>query len=188
MGVVSLPSDCFTRFGNPAWPGIRTTYFAAFGSWQGVHPKDTESLRDSDALMRVAVPRRRGPAGLRDLFCFCQNFDLYILRSELFACARRGVVLLLPVYSACSQNAGRPLVKTAHLPFLRLADIIGFSNAKFAPFFLEQQQFTANSPGSLRKEPELFFCVTSWSVPGTRRSALSCRRRWGRNDRRPRRW
>ena len=28
--------------------------------------KDTESLRNSDALMRVAVPRRRGPAGLRD--------------------------------------------------------------------------------------------------------------------------
>ena len=27
--------------------------------------KNTESLRDSDALMRVAVPRRRGPAGLR---------------------------------------------------------------------------------------------------------------------------
>ena len=29
---------------------------------------DTPSLRNSDALMRVAVPRRRGPAGLRDLF------------------------------------------------------------------------------------------------------------------------
>ena len=28
--------------------------------------KDTESLRDSDVLMHVAVPRRRGPAGLRD--------------------------------------------------------------------------------------------------------------------------
>ena len=28
--------------------------------------KDTESLRSSDALMRVAVPRRRGPAGQRD--------------------------------------------------------------------------------------------------------------------------
>ena len=26
------------------------------------------SLRNSDAPMRVAVPRRRGPAGLRDLF------------------------------------------------------------------------------------------------------------------------
>ena len=28
--------------------------------------KNAESLRNSDALMRVAVPRRRGPAGLRD--------------------------------------------------------------------------------------------------------------------------
>ena len=66
MGVVSLPSDCFTRFGNPAWPGGRTANFAAFGPWSGVLSKNTESLRNSDALMRVAVPRRRGPAGLRD--------------------------------------------------------------------------------------------------------------------------
>ena len=66
MGVVSLPSDCFTRFGNPAWPGGRTANFAAFGAWSWVLPKNAESLRDSDALMRVAVPRRRGPAGLRD--------------------------------------------------------------------------------------------------------------------------
>ena len=64
-GVVSLPSERFARFGNPARPGIRTAYFAAFGSWPGVLPKNAESLRDSDALMRVAVPRRRGPAGLR---------------------------------------------------------------------------------------------------------------------------
>ena len=67
-GVLLLPSDCFTRFGNPAWPGGRTANFAAFGSWPGVLPKNAESLRNSDALMRVAVPRRRGPAGLRDLF------------------------------------------------------------------------------------------------------------------------
>ena len=66
MGALSLPSDCFVRFGNPAWPGVRTANFAAFGSWSGVLPKNAESLRDSDALMRVAVPRRRGPAGLRD--------------------------------------------------------------------------------------------------------------------------
>ena len=66
MGVVSLPSERFTRFGDPAWPGIRTANFAAFGSWPGVLPKNAESLRNSDALMRVAVPRRRGPAGLRD--------------------------------------------------------------------------------------------------------------------------
>ena len=66
MGAVSLPSERSARFGNPAWPGFRTANFAAFGSWLDVLPKNAESLRDSDALMRVAVPRRRGPAGLRD--------------------------------------------------------------------------------------------------------------------------
>ena len=65
-GVVSLHSERSTRFGNPAWPGVRTAYFAPFGSWPRVLPKNAESLRNSDALMRVAVPRRRGPAGLRD--------------------------------------------------------------------------------------------------------------------------
>ena len=65
-GVVSLPSERFARFGNPARPGLKTANFAAFRSWPGVLPKSAESLRNSDALMRVAVPRRRGPAGLRD--------------------------------------------------------------------------------------------------------------------------
>ena len=66
MGVVSLPSERSTRFGNPAWPDVRTANFAAFGSWPGVLSKNAASLRNSDALMRVAVPRCRGPAGLRD--------------------------------------------------------------------------------------------------------------------------
>ena len=66
MGVVSLPSERFARFGNPARPGVRTANFAAFGPWSGVFLKNAESLRNSDALMRVAVPRRRGPAGPRD--------------------------------------------------------------------------------------------------------------------------
>ena len=67
-GVLLLPSDCFTRCGNPAWPGGRTANCAAFGSGPGALSKNAEGLRDSDALMRVAVPRRRSPAGLRDLF------------------------------------------------------------------------------------------------------------------------
>ena len=33
-----------------------------------VYSEERREPRDSDALMRVAVPRRRGPAGLRDLF------------------------------------------------------------------------------------------------------------------------
>ena len=80
-GPLSLPSDCFTRCGNPAWPGGRTANFAPFGSRSRVLPKNAESLRDSDALMRVAVPRRRSPAGLRDLFRFCRNCGLYTLGS-----------------------------------------------------------------------------------------------------------
>ena len=76
----------FRTFTNIPGPGIRTAYFAALGAWSRVLPKNAKSLRDSDALMRVAVPRRRGPAGLRDLFRFCRNSDLYAMR----ACARRG--------------------------------------------------------------------------------------------------
>ena len=60
-GVVSLPSDCFTRFGNPAWPGFKTANFAAFGSWSETLLKNAESLRSSDALMRVAVPKASRP-------------------------------------------------------------------------------------------------------------------------------
>ena len=71
MGTLLLPSERFTRFGNPAWPGGRTANFAAFGAWSETLLKNAESLQSSDALMRVAVPRRRGPAGLRDLFRFC---------------------------------------------------------------------------------------------------------------------
>ena len=54
--MVSLPSERSTRFGNPAWPGFKTANFATFGAWSGVLPKNAESLRDSDALMRVAAP------------------------------------------------------------------------------------------------------------------------------------
>ena len=65
-GPLSLPSTRCCTFTNIPGPGVRTAYFAAFRPWSGVLPKNAESLRDSDVLMRVAVPRRRGPAGLRD--------------------------------------------------------------------------------------------------------------------------
>ena len=62
--IITLDTSC--TFTNIPGPGVRTANFAAFGSWPGVLSKNAESLRNSDALMRVAVPRRRGPAGLRD--------------------------------------------------------------------------------------------------------------------------
>ena len=101
MGALLLPSERSTRFGNPAWPDVRTAYFAAFGSWSEALLKDAESLRDSDALMRVAVPRRRGPAGLRDLFRFCRSCGLYTPRSVLSECARRRVVSLPSACFTC---------------------------------------------------------------------------------------
>ena len=64
-GITTL--GAFRTFTNIPGPGIRTASFAAFGSWSETLLKNAESLRSSDALMRVAVPRRRGPAGLRDL-------------------------------------------------------------------------------------------------------------------------
>ena len=97
-GPLSLPSERSARFGNPAWPGIRTANFAAFGAWSWVLPKNAESLRDSEALMRVAVPRRRGPAGLRDLFLLLSK--LRLLRSVLRAfrmCETRGGITTLSV-------------------------------------------------------------------------------------------
>ena len=60
-GVVSLPSERSTRFGNPAWPGFKTANFAAFGSWSETLLKNAESLRSSDALMRVAAPKASRP-------------------------------------------------------------------------------------------------------------------------------
>ena len=50
--------------------------------------KNAESLRDSDALMRVAVPRRRGPAGLRNPFSFLSKLRLVCPALRGFPCVR----------------------------------------------------------------------------------------------------
>ena len=99
-GVVSLPSERSARFGNPAWPGGRTANFAAFGPWSRGLPKNAESLRDSDALMRVAVPRRRGPAGLR-VFSFLSKFRFVLPAFSGFRVCETWGVSLPSACSAC---------------------------------------------------------------------------------------
>ena len=65
MGVVSLLSERSAR--SPTSPGrVSERQVLPLLGLGRVLPKNAESLRNSDALMRVAVPRRRGPAGLRD--------------------------------------------------------------------------------------------------------------------------
>ena len=51
----------FRTFTNIPGPGVRTAYFAALGAWSRVLPKNAESLRSSDALMRVAAPKASRP-------------------------------------------------------------------------------------------------------------------------------
>ena len=58
-GITTL--GAFRTFTNIPGPGIRTTYFAAFRSWSEALLKDTESLRNSDAHKRVAVPQASRP-------------------------------------------------------------------------------------------------------------------------------
>ena len=72
MGVVSLPSERFTRFGNPAWPGIRTANFAAFEPWSRALSKNAESL---GTAMRSCVSLFRGvaaPLGCVIFFAFVE--------------------------------------------------------------------------------------------------------------------
>ena len=98
MGGAITTLGAFRTFANLPGPGVRTANFAAFGAWSGVLQKDTESLRDSDELMRVAVPRRRGPAGLRDLFLLLSElWPTHHVFSAFRMCETRGGITTLGV-------------------------------------------------------------------------------------------
>ena len=122
--VVSLPSARSAR--SRTSPG-RVSERRTLPLWdlgREVLSKNAESLRDSDALMRVAVPRRRGPAGLRDLFRFCRNCGLYTLRSVLSMRARWGWYHY-PRRALCAvETLGARLSKGFICRFLRLLSSI----------------------------------------------------------------
>ena len=72
MGALLLPSERFTRFGNPAWPSIRTANFAAFEPWSRALSKNAESL---GTAMRSCVSLFRGvaaPLGCVIFFAFVE--------------------------------------------------------------------------------------------------------------------
>ena len=58
-GIITL--GAFRTFVNLPGPGFKTANFATFGSWSETLLKNAESLRSSDALMRVAVPKASRP-------------------------------------------------------------------------------------------------------------------------------
>ena len=95
-GPLSLPSERSAR--SQTSPG-RVSERRTLPLWdlgREVLPKNAESLRSSDALMRVAVPRRRGPAGLRNLFLLLS--ELWLVHPALSAfrmCETRGGITTL---------------------------------------------------------------------------------------------
>ena len=91
---------------------------------QITQPSGAATPRDSDAHKRIAVPRRRGPAGLRDLFRFCRNCGLYTLRSVLSMRARWGWYHY-PRRALCAvETLGARLSKGFICRFLRLLSSI----------------------------------------------------------------
>ena len=92
-GVVSLPSERSTRFGNPAWPGFKTANFAAFGSWPGVLPKNAESLRDSDAHDARRCPEASRPRWAAQPLLWSSWLSCFCLKPLLQTALRHGTMV-----------------------------------------------------------------------------------------------
>ena len=78
VGALLLPSDCFTRFRNPAWPGGRTANFAAFGSWPG-HSRRTQ--RACGTAMRLYASLSRGAAAPLGCVIFFASAEIAVCTS-----------------------------------------------------------------------------------------------------------
>ena len=90
MGVVSLPSIRAARSRiSPGRVSERQT-LPLLGLGRRRSQRTQRAFGTAMRLCASLFRRRRGPAGLRDLFRFCRNCGLYILRSGLSACARHG--------------------------------------------------------------------------------------------------
>ena len=87
-GIITL--GAFRTFTNIPGPGVRTANFAAFEPWPGALPKNAESLRNSDALMRVAVPKASRPRWAAWSVCNLVMLPFFSLRAQYFLNVRGG--------------------------------------------------------------------------------------------------
>ena len=88
-----------------------------WGLGQGCSQRTQRAFGTAMRLCVSLSRRRRGPAGLRDLFLLLSK--LWLVRPALraFCVCEAWVVSLPSVCFASYRNAGRPLVKAANLPF-----------------------------------------------------------------------
>ena len=90
-GIAAL--GAFRTFANLPGPGIRTAHFAALGAWSGALPKNTESLRNSDALMRVAVPQASRPRWAAQPLLWSSWLSCFCLKPLLQTALRHGTMV-----------------------------------------------------------------------------------------------
>ena len=90
MGVVSLPSERSAHSQtSPGRVSERRT-LPLLGLGRVCSRKTHKAFGTAMRMMRVAVPRRRGPAGLRDLFTFVEVAACTPCAQGLSACAKEG--------------------------------------------------------------------------------------------------
>ena len=98
MGVVSLLSERSAR--SPTSPGRvsgRQT-LPLLGLGRVCSRRTQKAYGTAMCLYASLSRRRRGPAGLRDLFCFCRNCGFHALCSGAFrVCVTRGGITTLGV-------------------------------------------------------------------------------------------
>ena len=100
MGALLLPSERSARSQtSPGRVSERCT-LPLLGFGRGCSRRTQRAFGTAMRLCASLFRRRRGPAGLRDLFCFCRNCGLYALRSGPFrVCeARGGITTLSALY------------------------------------------------------------------------------------------
>ena len=81
--------------------GLKRQTLPLLGLGRGCSRRTQRAFGTAMRLCASLFRRRRGPAGLRDLFCFCRNCGLYTLRSGPFRVCEAGAVSLPSVRSTC---------------------------------------------------------------------------------------
>ena len=114
----------FRTFTNIPGPGIRTANFAALGSWPGALPKNAESLRNSDALMRVAVPKASQSRWAALLCLQFGDVAVFSLCAQGFPHMQKRVWYHYPRRAPCVvETLGGRLSKRLICRFLRLGSL-----------------------------------------------------------------
>ena len=119
MGALLLPSERSTRSRTSPGRVSERQPVPQLGLGRR-HSRRTQ--RTYGTAMRLCASlfrRRRGPAGLRNLFLLLSELWLVHPALRTLCVYEVGVVSLPSACFACCRNAGRPLVKMVYLPFSR---------------------------------------------------------------------